>query len=308
MRMISVLFCFILLLCCCGISKQKINKLKLDSRALYPNGENGHWGFADTSREIVIPLTFEEVCFFTGSGLAMAKLNGKYGFVNKSGEWHIKPKYDRVTPFEPYAWVWTGSDSLLIDITGCYPKPFLQYGRCGGGSAPSRIDDHFVLINGKYEFLSLRFLRVDSTTVIELCDTSNIGFDQVYEFGTQYMLVEKAGKFGICNVFPASRIVLSEVDRLKSRVEDEIPYVQLVDLKYDDVKFELSGDHEVLCAVARIGDTWGMIDRSGRVVLPFNYLSLEYLDERRPRLLNTIKAVLDVLAWLERSFFSDREC
>ncbi|EAK1349894.1 WG repeat-containing protein, partial [Campylobacter coli] len=56
---------------------------------------NGKWGFIDKSGKIVIEPKFDGVGNFS-EGLAGVELNGKWGFIDKSGKIVIEPKFDDI--------------------------------------------------------------------------------------------------------------------------------------------------------------------------------------------------------------------
>ena len=56
------------------------------------------WGYIDKSGEWIIKPSYESIDVFT-EGLAEAQLNGKWGFIDKSGKWIIEPSYESVESF-----------------------------------------------------------------------------------------------------------------------------------------------------------------------------------------------------------------
>lgn len=56
---------------------------------------NGKWGFIDKSGKIVIESKFDSGGHFS-EGLAGVGLNGKWGFIDKNGEFVIEPKFDDI--------------------------------------------------------------------------------------------------------------------------------------------------------------------------------------------------------------------
>ncbi|EAL1455719.1 WG repeat-containing protein, partial [Campylobacter coli] len=56
---------------------------------------NGKWGFIDKNGEFAIKPKFDDIWDFS-EGLAKVKLNGKYGFIDKNGDFVIKPKFDDI--------------------------------------------------------------------------------------------------------------------------------------------------------------------------------------------------------------------
>ena len=53
------------------------------------------WGYIDVNGEAVIPFQFDSAHSFDGD-LAAAKQDGKWGFINRAGDWVVKPKYTGV--------------------------------------------------------------------------------------------------------------------------------------------------------------------------------------------------------------------
>lgn len=61
---------------------------------------NGKYGFIDKTGKLVIPLIYDDVEDFFNEGLAGVKLNGKWGYIDKSGIVVIPFKYDFVWLFK----------------------------------------------------------------------------------------------------------------------------------------------------------------------------------------------------------------
>ena len=57
--------------------------------------KNGKYGFINDKGNTIIDFRFENVGGFK-YGLAKAKIDGQWGFINKSGEFVIEPKFDRI--------------------------------------------------------------------------------------------------------------------------------------------------------------------------------------------------------------------
>ena len=61
--------------------------------------QDGKWGYINTSGELVIPLQFELARPFS-EGLAAVKQDGKWGFIDQTGKVMISPQYDYVLNFQ----------------------------------------------------------------------------------------------------------------------------------------------------------------------------------------------------------------
>ncbi|MGI7994039.1 WG repeat-containing protein, partial [Campylobacter coli] len=56
---------------------------------------NGKYGFIDRSGKFAIEPKFDSGEYFS-EGLAGVKLNGRWGFIDRSGKFVIKPKFDSI--------------------------------------------------------------------------------------------------------------------------------------------------------------------------------------------------------------------
>ena len=84
---------------------------------------NGKYGFIDKSGTEVIPCKYDWAFSFS-EGLASVKLNGKYGFIDKSGTLVIPCMYDYAVSFsEGLAWVGLNGKHGFIDKSGTLVIP-----------------------------------------------------------------------------------------------------------------------------------------------------------------------------------------
>ena len=109
---------------------------------------NGKWGYIDKSGNMVIPAKYDWAYDFS-EGLAAVVINGKMGFIDKSGALVITAKYDNAGGFgEGLSWVETGGKYGFIDKSGALVIP-ARYDDVGGfGEGLS-----WVKINGKLGFI-----------------------------------------------------------------------------------------------------------------------------------------------------------
>lgn len=79
----------------------------------------GGWGFLDRTGRVVIPCAFESVGDFVG-GIAPARAEKKWGYIDTRGTWVISPTYDRADSFraDGLARVTLGKAVTWIDRTG----------------------------------------------------------------------------------------------------------------------------------------------------------------------------------------------
>lgn len=85
---------------------------------------NGKWGCIDIAGETVIPYRFESVYSFS-EGLAAVRINGKWGYINKGGESVISYRFDEAKSFsEGTAPVFYNGKWGFIDRTGKCVVPY----------------------------------------------------------------------------------------------------------------------------------------------------------------------------------------
>lgn len=61
--------------------------------------KDGSYALIDSSGNLVGDNRFEDVCVFLGEGFAAVKSNGKWGFVDKNGNFKIEPEYENARSF-----------------------------------------------------------------------------------------------------------------------------------------------------------------------------------------------------------------
>jgi len=89
-----------------------------DNSGLYPINVNGKYGFMDRSGKTVITPQFDGTHGFS-EGLAAVRIGTKYGFINTKGEVVITPQFDAVFPFsEGLAAVQVGTKFGYINTKG----------------------------------------------------------------------------------------------------------------------------------------------------------------------------------------------
>ncbi len=72
------------------------------SFSMYNAGVKQHrkWGFIDTTGNFVIKPMFSEVGVFSEGLAAASDSSGKWGYIDESGKWLIKPKFTSADPFQ----------------------------------------------------------------------------------------------------------------------------------------------------------------------------------------------------------------
>jgi hypothetical protein len=103
-----------LLIFSCNKNSAVINR----GMSLFPIIYEGKYGFIDSSGNVIIEPQFLAVGGFT-EGLAFARIKGTYGYIDFTGEFVIPPQFDYATPFsEGIAIVYSDGKPFYIDLKG----------------------------------------------------------------------------------------------------------------------------------------------------------------------------------------------
>ena len=185
---------------------------------------NGKYGFIDKSGREVIALKYDDAFSFS-EGLALVVLNGKYRFIDKSGREVIALKYDNADPFsEGLALVQWNDKWGFIDKSG-REVIALNYDHADSFSEGLAL----VRWNDKWGFIDKSGREVIA-----------LKYDYAYPFSEGLALVRWNDKWGY-------------IDKIGREV---------IALKYDHAYPFSEG-----LASVELNDKWGFIDKSGREVI-----------------------------------------
>ena len=255
-------------------------------------------GFIDTKGHIVIPFVYDDVQNFK-DGIASVKKGEKWGAINQANEIIIPFEYDRHFLFcEGLAAVYKNAKFGYIDKSGKMilqtEYPFnLSFGNFSEGLAAIKQNDMFGYI--------------DETASVKI--SFELDYDAVGQFQNSFAFVQKNGKYGIISK-EGNLIVPVEYDmvfapcitaiksgsitrfdangnKLFSFAADSMfCYSEGLIGVITDGKYGFLNENGTLaivpqyaCAmpfcngysVAKTGEKWGIINRSGNTVLPFVY-------------------------------------
>ena len=76
----------------------------------------GKWGFVDGTGQYVIEPKYEQVGRFARNGLAPVCVNEKWGYVDRSGQMVIEPQFDRATEFDEKGMAWVEIEGNFRDL------------------------------------------------------------------------------------------------------------------------------------------------------------------------------------------------
>ena len=227
---------------------------------------NGKYGFIDKSGKEVVPPKYENGGSFS-EGLAVVELNGKWGFIDKSGKEVVPPKYEDVRYFsEGLAIVELNGKWGFVDKSGKEVVP-LKY----DGVWNFREGLATVKLNGKGGYINKSGKEVVPPK-----------YDNVWDFEEGLAGVKLKGKWGFIDK-SGKEVVPLKYDEVWN-FEEGLAGVKLkgkwgfidksgkevVPLKYEDVRSFKEG-----LAMVELNGKWGFVDKSGKEVVPLKY---EYED------------------------------
>ncbi len=234
------------------------NGFAQESQYLMPAKKYGKWGFINKSGEWIISSKFEEVFYFT-EGLAAVQFYGNWGYIDRSGEWVIQPTYRDAKPFsEGLACVMKNNKWGYINKKGSWIfEPKL--------SVVSSFSDGIALIKDEDGFV---FINKNGDRIL------NNGFDRALPFSeglayvnyNQYQgYIERNGNWLIKHDY-AEAYSFSEGLALVKK-EAKYGFIDqrgslVIPAEFDDANYFIDG----LAAVKQNG-RWGYINKTGLQVI-----------------------------------------
>ena len=111
------------------INNQKYQRAKSFRYGLASIKTDGKWGFIDRSGEIIINPVYDKTGWFNDDGITAVKKDGKYGFINKLGETTIAHIYQKTSYFtEGLCAVKKEGKWGFINVEGDEVIPFIYKG------------------------------------------------------------------------------------------------------------------------------------------------------------------------------------
>jgi len=244
---------------------------------IYPIGLNGLWGYADEQGEIIINYQYDSAQFFT-SGLAAVEIKGKYGFINRLGEFEVKPKYDSIINGYGYdaALVSNNGKSYWINRQGKKLKNHKGINLiCGTGEMEAADPAvHFDIKKGKYYLKESEFIQQQRLNPHANFSMVDFTFDEVLEFSPESLIVRKGNKFNI--YIPFDGVGLKE-----EWFDEIIPHYSLSSRTH--IK-----QSAATTARVRKGNKWGVISYRGELFIEPEFITMKpsvgifYLVEYQP--------------------------
>jgi hypothetical protein len=176
--------------------RQRLDAAEDFSHGLAAAKVNGKWGFIDPSGNWTIKPTFENAGKFSRQGLANVEADGKWGYIDKSGNWVIKPQFKRAYPF---------SEGLaVVEVGGWFSGKYGYVDRTGKLVVPARYEEAGdfsdglarVKADGKWGYIDKTGNFAISPQFSEAWNFQN-GVARVKSggtFGGKWVYIDKSGK------------------------------------------------------------------------------------------------------------------
>ncbi len=249
-------------------------------------------GFIDKTGAVVITPQFDKVGPFS-SGLAPALSEGQWGFIDKTGKWVIQPKYATAESFsEGLAVVGTPTREMLkneqgrvfkienynilgyIDTTGkeVIPLIYRSAGSFTEGLAPVRNKDGFAFIDktGKVA-LSSPFGQSTGSFHNGLART---------EFGQRYGYINETGKMVIPEQFTEAQAFSEGLAAVEYSKYGPYGYIDASGRTVVKPQFTMALDFYKGLARVRGELNWGIIDKTGKVVLDQRFGEIGWITDK----------------------------
>ncbi len=276
-KILSILIITVISSSCTGplyITKENIE--------LYRIIENGKVGYIDQKGKIRIEPLYE-LCTdkygdpgctldFDSESFAIIKRNGQYGLINWKGEVVLPPQFDELIHEAESLYIAKKDNKYgIINSSGDTIVPFIfntEYYLDPYKIFPSRVKYHSTIYNPMNDSLTL------------------INYDDIAPFlGGEYAEVKKNNKIGLIN--NRLELVLDTIYQelgylssgvINAKIDNKWEYLNLNGENVFSESYEFASEFEDGVATVKKGK-YGAIDTSGREILPFDFIYLEYAGE-----------------------------
>lgn len=244
--------------------KRDCDALNIGNQGYFSFLENSNWGFLNYKGERTVPNQYDAVQPFI-NGRAIAHYMGSDGVINRSGEWVIRPRKDRLQHLIDDIYVfYSKNENGLISVSQgeLYSTPHEFIPLSHGFLEKNE--------NGQYGLISPKGERLLITAYDEISDLQN---DTVYLFkkGAQWGFVTKTGriksdfKTPIQTMFPmGDQFVGVKIDHKYGFVDTN------GDLRIAN-RYEAIGRFQENMAAVKLMGKWGYIDRIERLFVQPRY-------------------------------------
>lgn len=256
--------------------------VKPDTRTLYPAytiiGTTRKWGYIDEAGQFVIQPAFDQAWDFEADGLAIVRLDGKSGLINKDGEQVVAPIWDRIAPANDalVRVLFLGPAGQVVDGEGklLFSEPLVT-GNFRNGLAPYRtVDNLYGYVNRAGEVVIPAQYRAanlfqDGTAIVQVTKAT-------------YAVIDTAGK-QLCEFDASSAVSLSEnLVAFREILSSRWGYASVTNQVALPARYGSAGPFREGLAVVSAGAPYergsmGLINTRGEFVIPAEYEYLEPL-------------------------------
>lgn len=146
----------------------------------------GMYGYLDPSMKVIVPFQYEEASEYC-QGRALVRMDGRYGIIDKSGGWILKPEYQSLVDMGSYFIVQDEEGTYLMDAVQKRPLS-RKYDEIGRGETLKP-----VRLGGKVGFINLTGEEVIRPQY-EDCETFAFWDDHaIVTQGDKWFYIDKSG-------------------------------------------------------------------------------------------------------------------
>lgn len=236
---------------------------------------NAKYGYIDKTGKLAIPPQYEAGGGFS-DGLAPVQVGGKWGFIDTQGNLVIKPQFTMVESFsEGLAKVWIDNRVGFIDRTGklVIPNNFESANSFSDGLAIVQVDRQWSYIDKTGKLL----MPPQPHIVWSFSEgLAVIGVNGKYGF------IDKTGKIVIEPQFEEVRSFSEGLAAVKVRGANGFARWGYIDktgqIAIEPKFYKVQRFSEGLAGV-KLDNQWGFIDKTGAVVIPSQFIEPKYFSE-----------------------------
>ena len=180
---------------CEFLSLNSYDKIITDFYTSYAVVKNKKYGILDENADLIIDCSYDLARGFDENGLALVRINQRYGFINKKNEFVIPPIHEYISDFyEGLASVKVGDKIKFMDTTGSFisRKEYEETGIFWGGTCAVKINGKWglidkhenILISPEYDslFEENNICRVEKEGKYFLVDINNTQVSEKYDY------------------------------------------------------------------------------------------------------------------------------
>lgn len=277
----------------CTGNKTSVSPGPVSSKAsvnLYPaftmDGALKKWGYIDDTGKFIITPAYDQAEDFNSNGLALIHVKDKCGLIDKSGKTVLQPEYSYIT-FDPEgSAIAVKGDNLysLLDSTGkvVFQNDDIISDVSGGMASFSKKQDNGKLLWG--------YVNTKGTVVIKpqfsTAENFNNGKALVSDINGSFKIIDLKGTIvktfhvsGLSDLSEDTVIVSKKTassDLLKDYISTDGKSITNSSFTYAE---PFKDGYAVVCTGKMYENKYGLIDKTGKFVIPPKYGEIAYLGE-----------------------------